>query len=70
MALPISAPPQTQVKMPPGSLFLSNTSAMTLVVARVTKGVVGAPFLHKIASTHLLLLPLKRKLMETLPKRD
>lgn len=46
MALPISAPPQTQVKMPPGSLFLSNTSAMILVVAKVTKGVVGAPFLH------------------------
>ena len=44
---PISAPPHTQEKMPPGSPFFSNTPAMILVVAMETRGVVGAPFLQR-----------------------
>ena len=47
MASPISAPPQTVVKMAPGRLFFSNTSTIIFVVAIVTKDVVGAPFLEK-----------------------
>lgn len=45
MASPISGPPQTQVKIPPGSPFLSRTSAISFVVAIETRDVVGAPFL-------------------------
>lgn len=56
MALPISAPPQTHVKMAPGSLFFSSTSAMIFVVANVTSVVVGAPFLIINTTIPLLLL--------------
>jgi hypothetical protein len=48
MASPISAPPHTQVKIAPGSPFLSKTSAMSRVVAMLIKGVDGAPFLIRI----------------------
>lgn len=45
IASPISAPPQKAVKIEPGKLFFSNTLATILVIAMVTNGVVGAPFL-------------------------
>jgi len=56
MALPISAPPHTHVKMAPGRLFFSSTSAMIFVVANVTSVVVGAPFLSIHTTIPLLLL--------------
>lgn len=45
IASPISAPPHMAVKMAPGKLFFSKTSATSLVIAIVISGVVGAPFL-------------------------
>lgn len=45
IASPISAPPHMAVKMAPGKLFFSKTSATSLVIAIVINGVVGAPFL-------------------------
>lgn len=45
IARPISAPPQKEVNIAPGNLFLSRTSAISFVTAIVTNGVVGAPFL-------------------------
>ena len=44
ISCPIFAPPQMQVKMALGKPFLSNTSAMSFVVAIEINGVVGAPF--------------------------
>nr|GME15769.1 Uncharacterised protein [Ipomoea batatas] len=41
----MSAPPQKAVKIAPGKLFFSNTPATIFVIAIVTNGVVGAPFL-------------------------
>lgn len=46
IASPISAPPQNEVKIAPGKLFFSKTPATSFVIAMVTKGVVGAPFLQ------------------------
>lgn len=46
IAWPISAPPQNEVKIAAGKLFFSRTSATSLVVAIVIRGVVGAPFLQ------------------------
>lgn len=45
IAWPISAPPQNDVKIAPGKLFFSRTPATISVIAIVTNGVVGAPFL-------------------------
>lgn len=46
IACPISVPPQKAVKIAPGKLFFANTPAISLVIAMVIKGVVGAPFLQ------------------------
>lgn len=46
IASPISAPPQNEVKIAPGKLFFSKTWETILVIAIVTNGVVGAPFLQ------------------------
>lgn len=43
-AFPISLPPQHKLATAPGILFLSKTSAIILVVAMDTKGVVSDPF--------------------------
>lgn len=45
IACPISAPPQKEVNIAPGNLFLSRTSDISFVIAIVINGVVGAPFL-------------------------
>ena len=44
MARPTSVPPWQRAEMAPGRLFLSSTSATTLVMATEVRGVVGAPF--------------------------
>lgn len=51
IAFPISAPPQQRLAMAPGNLLFSKTSAIILIVAIDTKGVVSALF-HNIVSPH------------------
>ena len=43
---PVLASPLTVDAMAPGRLFLASTSATILVMATVTREVVGAPFLE------------------------
>lgn len=48
IASPISDPPQIIEQIPPGRLFFSNTDDTILVVARVTRDVLVAPFHSKV----------------------
>lgn len=61
IAWPIAVPPQNEVKIPPGRLFFSRTPATTFVIAIVTKGVVGAPFLSFRMNIQLIKYDIKFK---------
>ena len=54
IAWPISAPPQNDVNIAPGKLFLSKTPATISLIAIVINGVVGAPFLQESGNATIL----------------